>query len=114
LFIGLERLENDEPEEDVVYADKYKVGHGGGPPRNFVAYYVDYRNHNLDLLFRAPWDPRSPYEHKDHPVLGYSSLVFDPFQNRILTYVQAIDGTLTKQMGINETVERLLVYETVL
>jgi hypothetical protein len=113
LFLGLERVESDRPEVDVVYADEHKVGHGGGPARDFVAYTLDYRNRNLELVFRAPWDVRSPYEHRDHPVLGYASLVYDPIRNRILTYVEAIDGTLTERIGINETVERLLVYETV-
>ena len=79
-----------------------------------MALQLDYRNRNLELIFRAPWDVRSPYEHKDHPVLGYASLVYDPIRNRVLIYVEAIDGTLTKKIGINETVERLLVYETVL
>ena len=113
MFLGLERVESERTEEDVVYADEYKVGHGGGPPRDLIAYTLDYRNRNLELIFRAPWDVRSPFEHRDHPVLGYASLVYDPVRNRILTYVEAIDGTLTKRIGINETVERLLVYETI-
>ena len=115
LFIGLEtKLEDSRlAQKDVTYADRYKIGHGGGPSPNFVAYNLDYKNMNLETIFRAQWKPQSEYEHKQHPLLGYVSLVYDPLKNRILTYVEAIDGTLTKQMGLNETVERLLLYETV-
>jgi len=68
----------------------------------------------LETIFRTPWQPQSKYEHKKHPLLGYASLVYDPLKNRILTYIEAIDGTLTRQIGLNETVERLLLYETIL
>ena len=113
LFMGLERLRDDQSaREDEVYADEHRVGHGGGPVPNFVAYNLDYRNMNLEPIFRAPWEPRSPYEHREHPLLGYASLVYDPLRHRILTYVEAIEGDSTKRIGLNETVERLLLYET--
>lgn len=120
LFIGLEKLEKTESTEtsshepypdDEVYADAFRVGHGGGPPRTFIAYQLDYRNTNLETIFRSPWEARSDYEHPHHPVLGYASLVFDPFKERMLIYVEAIDPHFTEKMGINETVERVLVYE---
>jgi len=116
LFMGLEtKLENSRSvRDDVMYADEYKIGHGGGPPSNFVAYNLDYRNMNLERIFCAPWKPKSRYEHGEHPLLGYASLVYDPHKNRVLTYVEAIDGTLTEQIGLNKTVERLLMYETLL
>lgn len=116
LFMGLENKLQDErlTKDGVIYADKYKIGHGGGPISNFVAYNLDYRNMNLETIFRTPWRPLSKYEHKEHPLLGYASLVYDPFKNRMLIYVEALDGALTKQIGINETVERLLLYEAVL
>lgn len=31
---------------------------------------------------------------------------------RILTYLEATDANMTEKMGLNETVERVLVYET--
>jgi len=116
LFLGLESEMEDSrvSKNRVVYADEYKIGHGGGPIPNFAAYNVDYRNMNLETIFRTPWQPQSKYEHKKHPLLGYASLVYDPLKNRILTYIEAIDGTLTKEIGLNETVERLLLYETIL
>jgi len=114
LFIGLEtKLEDSRVEKgNIVYADKYKIGHGGGPVPNFVACNLDYRNMNLEIVFRQQWKPLSPYEHKEHPLLGYASLIFDPFKNRVLMSLEAIDGSLTKQIGLNETVERVLIYET--
>ena len=96
---------------DVVYADEYGVGHGGGSVPRFCAYILDYRNLNLETVFRAPWIPKSEYEQAEHPLLGYSSSVYDPRGKRLLMYVEAIDGKLSRAIGLNETVERLLVYE---
>ena len=114
LFMGIEKLYTAKGlcERKEVFADKYKITHGGGPMPSFAAYHVDYRNMNLELIFRAPWEPLSPYEHKEHPLLGYASIVHDASRDRVLTYVQAIDGKLTKRFGINETVERLILYES--
>jgi len=114
LFVGLEtKLEDTRLAQDqVTYADQYKIGHGGGPPSDFVAYNIDYRNMNLEPIFSAPWKAHPKYEHEQHPLLGYASLVYDPLRHRMLTYVEAIDRALTTKIGINETVERLLLYET--
>ena len=78
---------------------------------HFAAYRLDAKKRNLETVFKAPWTPLSPYEHHEHPLLGYSSLVFDPMKNRMLVYVEAIDPKLSRAIGLNETVERLLVYE---
>ena len=86
--------------------------HGGDPPPNFVAYDLDYRRMNLATIFRAPWESGSPYEYQEHPLLGYTSLVYDPLQRRVLTYVQAIGNDSSGGIGLNDTVERLLLYET--
>lgn len=111
IFIGLEKMEDVvASEQDVVTYDQQSVGHGGGPPRNFVAYSLDIRNRNFKTLFRSPWVAGSQYEHKQHPVLGYSTLVEDKANKRILIYVEAI-GPESEQMGLNETIERVLVYE---
>lgn len=113
LFIGLEHFPEDslaiDPNEE--YADEHKVGHGGGPPANFVAMLLDTRNRNLETIFRTRWVPLSEYEWEEHPLLGYASLVEDPHRHRMLMYVEAIDKRLTKAIGLNTTVERLLVYE---
>lgn len=116
LFIGLEtKLEDSRVEKrDIVYADKYKIGHGGGPVPNFIACNLDYRNMNLETIFRQQWKPLSPYEHKERPLLGYASLTFDPLKSRIITSLEAIDDKLTRRIGLNETVERVLIYETLL
>lgn len=111
LFIGLEKPEDEgHAEDDVVRADAQAIGHGGGV-RNFVAYILDARGGNLECVYRERWRARSEYEDREHPVLGYMSLVGDLERNRILIYVEAIDPTLSRGIGLNETVERLLVYE---
>ena len=66
---------------------------------------------NLETIFCVQWTPQSEYEHKRHPLLGYTSLVYDSIGNRILIYLEAIDRELTRQMGLNETVERVILYE---
>jgi hypothetical protein len=113
LFIGIEKMYSEEgmAARDEDFADKFRITHGSGPKPSFVAYQVDHRNMNLELVFRTPWEPLSPYEHQEHPLLGYSSVVFDPLQNRMLTYAQAIDRETTR-FGINSTVERLILYES--
>ena len=112
VFMGLEMQLSDsrDDRDDVVYADDGKIGHGGGNP-HFVSYLVDVKALNLETLFRAPWTALSEYEHERHPCLGYSTLVFDPLKNRILMYIEALDPKLTRAIGLNETVERQLVYE---
>jgi hypothetical protein len=112
VIVGLELQLSDsrEKRDDVVYADDGRIGHGGGHPQ-FVSYLIDIRAMNLETIFRAPWTPLSQYEHKEHPCLAYSSLVYDPLKNRILMYIEALDPKLTRAIGLNETVERQLVYE---
>jgi len=92
-----------------VFYDEWKVPHGMRK-NDFVAYRIDYGNVNLETIFRAPWEARSRYEHKEYPLLGYSSLVYDPFRNRVMLYLEAI-GLESKKMGLNETIERVLAYE---
>ena len=113
LFVGLETpQEEDLSVRDDVYEDEVQIPHGGGSVSSFAAYRLDRRNRNLELVFRTPWEPGTKYEHKEHPLLGYSSLAYDPKENRVLMYLEAIDGELTERMGLNGTVERVLVYES--
>jgi hypothetical protein len=113
LFVGIRtRLDDSrERKSEVVYADTHGIGHGGGPRPQFVAYRLDTAAMNLETLCSEPWYGLSPYEHPDHPLLGYSSLAIDWAGNRRFLYVEAIDPTYTEAIGINSTVERLLVYE---
>ena len=112
MFLGLETNLEDSREKrpDVVYADGHGIGHGGGPPPRFVARLLDLRALDLRTVFKAVWTPLSPFEHPEHPVLGYSSLVLDEKRSRLLMYVEAIDPELSTAIGLNTTVERLLVY----
>jgi hypothetical protein len=111
VFMGLETQLSDSRgrAEGVVYADEHGIGHGGGPPSSFVAYRLGIRQRNLATLFRAEWVPLSDYEHPEHPLLGYSSLVSLPGEV-VMIYVEAIDPKHSRAIGLNETVERLLVY----
>jgi len=78
---------------------------------DFTAYRVDDVNMNLRTIFRAPWVARSEFEDKEQPTYGYyCSLVYDPFRNRVLFYVSAIDPRPeTKKDG--QVCVRELVYE---
>jgi len=113
MFLGIETQLRDttEARADVVYADEHKIGHGGGSVPHFCGYALDQRGRNLETIFRAPWQPGSEYEHPEHPLLGYSSSVYDEKNRRLLMYVEAIDAKLSRAIGLNETVERVLVYE---
>ena len=113
LFVGMETqlADSRSKKDDVVYADSHGIGHGGGSTPHFAAYRLNIRERNLETVFKALWTPLSPYEHSEHPLLGYSSLVYDPVNNRMLIYVEAIDPKLSRAIGLNETVERLLVYQ---
>ena len=111
VFVGQEmQLSGEQTDKSVVTYDKVKIGHGGGYA-HFVAFHMDVRNMNLETIYRALWTAESEYEHPEHPCLGYSSLVYDPFKNRMLMYIEALDPKLTRAIGLNETVERVLVYE---
>ena len=113
IFLGIETqlADSRETRADVVYADEHGIGHGGGSTPCFVAYLLHRRDKDLETVFRIPWQPGSEYEHALHPLLGYSSLIFDPSGNRVLAYLEAIDPRKTKAIGLNETVERLVAYE---
>ena len=113
IFVGIRtRLDDSrEKKSEVVYADKHGIGHGGGPRPQFSAHLLDMDRMNLETLYSEPWHGLSPYEHPDHPLLGYSSTAFDTKRGRFLFYTEALDPELSDAIGINSTVERLLVYE---
>lgn len=77
---------------------------------DFVGFRVDRRRVNLETIFRAPWVARSPFELEAHPLHNYCSVVHDPFENRLLLYVEAI-GPDSRRPSLNDSVERVLVYE---
>ena len=113
LFMGLERPQGD-PLAHIGkgHPDQRGLLHGTGSSPSFVAYNLDCSNLNLETVFRSPWVAGSPYEHQQRPLLGYSSLLYDPLKHRMLNYVEAIDARLTSQITLNGTVERVLLYET--
>ena len=77
----------------------------------FSAYNLDYRRMNLETVFTAPWKPLSQYEHEKYPAHSYMTLAYDPFKKRMLIYTEAIDPKLTKEIGLNSNVERVLLFE---
>jgi len=95
LFIGFENLDKIE---------------GAHVTRKFVSYLIDQRNMKLIPIFENIWTPLSPYERKDWPVHGYMDVVYDPFKNRVLMYIEAIDPNYGK-VGLDLEVDRLLLYE---
>jgi hypothetical protein len=111
VFLGCQMVAEIDQGVEHEAADKHGVKHGHSLV-SFCAYNLDYRNMNLETIFRAKWEPASPYEHEKHPLLGYTTTLHDPNENRILMYVESIDGHYTQKMGLTETVERVLVYDT--
>ena len=109
---GTASTQSATSEKEHVFYDKSKVGHGLGE-KHFAAYRVDLQDMDLKTIFVAPWEARSEYEHKEYTLLPYSSTVHDSVKNRVLMYVEAI-GPETKSLGLNETIERVLVYECLL
>jgi hypothetical protein len=77
---------------------------------DFVAFRVDRRRVNFETIFRAPWVARSEYELEAHPLHNYCSVVHDPYEDRLLLYVEAI-GPDSRAPSLNESVERVLVFE---
>lgn len=113
MFIGTCMAHEIDPNVEHEAADEHGVRHGQSLVTSYAA-ILDHRGGNLETVFQARWEPSSPYEFTLHPLLGYSTSIHDPIRNRILFYVEAIDGIHTVKTGLNHTVERVLVYETML
>ena len=86
------------------------VTRGGGYTDTFVAYLLNYREKRLETLFKGRWEPQSPYERKDYPVHGYCDIVYDPFKERFLIFIEAVDPS--SELGLNYEIDRVLLYET--
>ena len=67
---------------------------------------------NLESIFRGEWLSLSKYEMEGYPTHGYANIILDPFKERVLTYIEAIDPKHTKEVGWRTQVDRLLLYET--
>jgi len=90
-------------------ARRYVVN-GCGLARHLEAYVIDYRNLNLETIAKLEWTPRSPYERKDYPTHGYSSITYDFDNQRLLIYVEALDPVFTKEPGWRTQVDRWILY----
>ena len=88
-----------------------EVVRGAAVSRRFVSYILDYRSTNLETLFITNWEPLSPFERRDYPVHSYSDLVYDQERDRILLFIEAIDLEHSQDVGLNNEVDRVLLYE---
>ena len=82
---------------------------GAAVTNTLAAYLVDLRERNLELLSHGRWTPMSPYERSDYPIHSYVDVVYDPFKDRILVYIDAIDSK--SRLELNQEINRVLLYE---
>ncbi len=81
---------------------------GASVSNKFAAYIIDIFNVNLFKVFEGIWRPGSRYERGDYPIHSYLDIVYDPFRDRVLMYVEAIDPS---DIGLNKEIDRVLLYE---
>lgn len=87
----------------------YQVN-GAHVTRNVGAYIIDIDNVNLKQVYYAEWRPSSPYEREDYPIHTYVDILPDVERGRWVLYVEAIDPKLSKDVGVDLEVDRLLAY----
>ncbi|MEM1667862.1 MAG: hypothetical protein QXM53_04300 [Thermofilaceae archaeon] len=78
----------------------------------FAAYVIDYRGLNLERIFEAKWAPGSIYEHPRYPIHGYAGVAQDVERGRWLIWIEAVDPSWSREPGLNEEVDRVLLYES--
>lgn len=92
-----------------VGAETLHVVGGAAVTNSFASYLLDIRNLNLELLSRGSWVPSSKFEREDYPIHSYVDIVLDPFKERVLIYIDAIDPK--SGLELNEELNRVLLYE---
>jgi hypothetical protein len=85
---------------------------GAALTKFFAAYTIDYGRLNLETIFLFRWIPGSKYEHEEWPIHTYANVVYDPFKDRWLTWIEAVDPVHSKEPGLNLEVDRVLLYAT--
>jgi hypothetical protein len=79
--------------------------------KKFVGYHLDYKNVNLEPLFSSTWTPGSCFEHKEFPIHTYCQVIFDTLkEDRWLIWIEAVDPTYSRDLGLNSIVDRVLLY----
>lgn len=89
----------------------YQVG-GAHVTRHVGAYVIDFDRVDLRELYFAEWKASSPYERQDYPIHTYVDVLPDYENDRWLLYVEAIDPTYTKEVGVDTEVDRVLAYQS--
>ena len=89
----------------------YEVG-GAHVTRHVGAYVIDLDRLDLREVYMAEWRPSSPYEREDYPIHTYVDVLPDYEAGRWLLYVEAIDPSLSKGVGVDVEVDRLLAYSS--
>lgn len=87
-----------------------EVINGAALTKEFAAYIIDFRNVDLKEIFRVEWKPGSRYEHDVYPIHTYTTITLDKSRQEWLIYIEAIDPTYTKELGLNTEVDRVLLY----
>jgi hypothetical protein len=65
----------------------------------------------LKKLLQSKWKIESIYEHSEYPIHTYSNTVYDPLKERWMILIEAVDPTISKELGLNLEVDRILLYE---
>ncbi|MEM2178257.1 MAG: hypothetical protein QXI49_06205 [Candidatus Methanomethylicaceae archaeon] len=87
---------------------------GAALTKKFTACIIDYRNLNLEEVITIKWEVKSKYEHLEYPIHTYSNIIYDPFKEKWIILIEAVDPTTSKGLGLNLEVDRVLLYETLI
>jgi len=124
--LGVLKIDGDsQPDYLLLYGNIFPTGlgpmfvgvasrtviNGAAVAKHFESYIIDYRSLNLETVFIGEWKPMSPFERRDYPIHSYVDIVYDPFEERYLIYVESIDPTYSKDLGVNLEVDRVILYE---
>jgi len=71
----------------------------GGVAKYFEAHVVDCRAFNLEPVYSGERKPLSPYERVNYPPHGYTSIIHNPFRDRLLIYLESFDPKYTEELG---------------
>jgi len=71
----------------------------GGVAKDFEAHVIDCRAFDLEPVYSGERKPLSPYRRVNYPPHGYTSIIHNPFRDKLLIYVELIDSKYIKEAG---------------